>query len=328
MDKLAVLTSGGDAPGMNAAVRSVVRTALCYGKEIYGIYRGYSGLLEDDMISMTSSSVSGIVLHGGTMLKTARCKAFFEEENRKKAVDILRKRGIGGLVIIGGDGSIQGAEKLTRLGMPTVTLPGTIDNDMHGTDETIGHDTAVNAVVSAVSRIRDTASAHNRAAIIEVMGRFAGNIALDAGLAEYILVPEVPFSREKLARSLKLQMKAGRTNSIIICAEGADDGRALSDWLTERTDIDICTTILGFIQRGGQPTARDGILGSVLGAAAVKALLEGETGALAGMHRGEVRIISYEEAKKEKEPFKQKLYELSVMLGAAQSSGDIRETGL
>ena len=138
----------------------------------------------------------------------------------------------------------------------------------------------------------------------------------------------MPFSREKLARSLKLQMEAGRTNSIIICAEGADDGRALSEWLTERTDIDICTTILGFIQRGGQPTARDGILGSTLGAAAVKALLEGETGALAGMHRGEVRIISYGEAKKEKEPFKQKLYELSVMLGAAQSSGDIRETGL
>lgn len=331
MDKLAVLTSGGDAPGMNAAVRSVVRTALYWGKEIYGIYRGYAGLLEDDMISMNSSSVSGIVLHGGTMLKTARCKAFFEEENQKKAVDILRKRGIEGLIVIGGDGSIQGAEKLSRLGMPTITLPGTIDNDMHGTDETIGHDTAVNAVVSAVSRIRDTASAHNRAAIIEVMGRFAGNIALDAGLAcgaEYILVPEVPFSREKLARSLKLQMEAGRTNSIIICAEGADDGRALSEWLTERTDIDICTTILGFIQRGGQPTARDGILGSTLGAAAVKALLEGETGALAGMHRGEVRIISYEEAKKEKEPFKQKLYELSVMLGAAQNNGDIRETGL
>lgn len=252
-----------------------------------------------------------------------------KRKTEKKAVDILRKRGIEGLVVIGGDGSIQGAEKLTRLGMPTVTLPGTIDNDMHGTDETIGHDTAVNAVVSAVSRIRDTASAHNRAAIIEVMGRFAGNIALDAGLAcgaEYILVPEVPFSREKLARSLKLQMKAGRTNSIIICAEGADDGRALSDWLTERTDIDICTTILGFIQRGGQPTARDGILGSVLGAAAVKALLEGETGALAGMHRGQVRILPYEEAKKE--PFKQKLYELAVMLGSAQNDGDIRETGL
>lgn len=160
---------------------------------------------------------------------------------------------------------------------------------MHGTDETIGHDTAVNAVVGAVSRIRDTASAHDRAAIIEVMGRFAGNIALDAGIAcgaEYILVPEVPFSREKLARSLIGQMKEGRTNSIIICAEGADDGRALGDWLKERTNIDICTTILGFIQRGGRPSARDSILGSLLGAAAVKALLDGQIASLIGMNKG------------------------------------------
>ncbi|WP_416177239.1 ATP-dependent 6-phosphofructokinase [Dialister sp.] len=331
MDRLAVLTSGGDAPGMNAALRSVVRTALHEGKEIYGIYRGYSGLLDDDMVPMKSSSVSGIILRGGTILKTARCKEFFEEENQKKAVDILRKRGIEGLIVIGGEGSIQGAEKLSALGMPTVTLPGTIDNDMHGTDETIGHDTAVNAVVSAVSRIRDTASAHNRAAIVEVMGRFAGNIALDAGIAcgaEYILVPEVPFSREKLARSLKKQMEAGRTNSIIICAEGADDGRALGDWLKERTSIDICTTILGFIQRGGQPTARDGMLGSLLGAEAVQVLLRGETGALVGMHRGRVQVLSYEEAKKVKEPFRKDLYDLSVMLGAAQKDGDIRETGL
>ena len=331
MDTLAVLTSGGDAPGMNAALRSVVRTALYRGKKIYGVYRGYSGLLDDDMVPMQSSSVSGIILRGGTVLKTARCKAFFEEENQKKAVEILRNRGIEGLIVIGGDGSIQGAEKLSILGMPTVTLPGTIDNDMHGTDETIGHDTAVNAVVSAVSRIRDTASAHNRAAIVEVMGRFAGNIALDAGIAcgaEYILVPEVPFSREKLARSLKKQMEAGRTNSIIICAEGADDGRALGDWLKERTSIDICTTILGFIQRGGQPTARDGMLGSLLGAAAVEALLQGETGALVGMHRGQVQVLSYAEAKKVKEPFRKDLYDLAVMLGAAQKDGDIRETGL
>ncbi|MEE3453899.1 ATP-dependent 6-phosphofructokinase [Dialister sp.] len=331
MKRIAVLTSGGDAPGMNAAIRSVVRTALASHLEIYGIYRGYSGLIEDDMVPMNSSSVSGIILRGGTILKTARCKEFFEEFYQKKGADILRKRGIDGLIVIGGDGSIQGAEKLTNLGIPTVTMPGTIDNDMHGTDETIGHDTAVNAVVSAVSRIRDTASAHNRAAIVEVMGRFAGNIALDAGLAcgaEYILVPEVPFSREKLARSLKLQMEAGRTNSIIICAEGADDGRALGDWLKERTDIDICTTILGFIQRGGQPTARDGQLASILGAASVRALLDGETGALVGTKQGKVIILPYAEAKKIKEPFREQLYNLAVMLGAAQNDGDVRETGL
>lgn len=329
--RLAVLTSGGDAPGMNAAVRAVVRTALSMGCEIYGIYRGYQGLLDNDMIAMSSSSVSGIILHGGTMLKTARCKAFFERENQEKAAQILKDRGFDGLVVVGGDGSIQGAEKLTNLGIPTVTIPGTIDNDMHGTDETIGHDTAVNVVVSAVSRIRDSASAHERAAIVEVMGRFAGHIALDAGLAcgaEYILVPEVPFSREKLARSLMGQMKAGRTNSIIICAEGADHGHALGDWLSERTGIDICTTTLGFIQRGGQPTARDCQLGSILGAAAVKALLDGETAALVGMQHGKVRVLSYEEAKKEKEPFQRGLYDLSVMLGAAQTEGTIEESGL
>ena len=187
-------------------------------------------------------------------MKTARCMEFFHEENQRKGAEILKKYEIDGLVVIGGDGSVQGAEILSKLGIPTVTIPGTIDNDMHGTDQTIGHDTAVNEVVSAVSRIRDTASAHDRAALIEVMGRFAGNIALDAGLAcgaEYILVPEVPFSREKLAQSLLAQLEQGRTNSIIICAEGADDGRALSDWLRERTNIDICTTVLGFVQRGG-----------------------------------------------------------------------------
>ena len=253
------------------------------------------------------------------MLRTARCQAFFERKNQIQAADILRKHGIDGLVVIGGDGSVQGAEVLTHLGIPTVTVPGTIDNDMHGTDETIGHDTAVNVVVSAVSRIRDSASAHERAAIVEVMGRFAGHIALDAGLAcgaEYILVPEVPFERETLARSLEAQMKLGRTNSIIICAEGAGDARSLGEWLKEHTKIDVCTTTLGFIQRGGQPTARDCQLGSVLGACAVTALLRGETGALIGMHRGRVRILSYEEAKKEKEPFRRDLYDLAVMLGA------------
>lgn len=331
MKRLAVLTSGGDAPGMNAAVRAVVRTALALGCQIYGIHRGYAGLLDDDFVRMESSSVSGVVLHGGTMLKTARCKEFLEEENQIKAAETLKRRGIDGLVVVGGDGSIKGAEVLSKLGISTVTIPGTIDNDMHGTDETIGHDTAVNAVVSAVSRIRDTASAHNRAAIVEVMGRFAGNIALDSGLAcgaEYILVPEVPFSRKKLARSLKRQMEEGRTNSIIICAEGADDGRALGEWLKERTDIDICTTILGFIQRGGQPSAKDAILGSTLGAAAVKALLDGETAALVGMWEGKVRKVSYEDAKHIKKPFNQKLYDLAEMLGAAQVEGNIRESGL
>lgn len=326
MKKIAVLTSGGDAPGMNAAVRSVVRTATALGLDVYGIDRGYAGLLADEINVLTNRDVGGIILRGGTILKTARCMEFFYEENQRKGAEILKKYEIDGLVVIGGDGSVQGAEILSKLGIPTVTIPGTIDNDMHGTDQTIGHDTAVNEVVNAVSRIRDTASAHDRAALIEVMGRFAGNIALDAGLAcgaEYILVPEVPFSREKLAQSLLAQLEQGRTNSIIICAEGADDGRALSDWLHERTNIDICTTVLGFVQRGGGPSAADSILASELGAAAVKALLEGKTAALVGMHGGKVRILDYDKADQEEKIFRKDRYELAGILGATQEQDHI-----
>lgn len=326
MKKIAVLTSGGDAPGMNAAVRSVVRTATALGLDVYGIDRGYAGLLADEINVLTNRDVGGIILRGGTILKTARCMEFFHEENQRKSAEILKKYEIDGLVVIGGDGSVQGAAILSKLGIPTVTIPGTIDNDMHGTDQTIGHDTAVNEVVNAVSRIRDTASAHDRAALIEVMGRFAGNIALDAGLAcgaEYILVPEVPFSREKLAQSLLAQLEQGRTNSIIICAEGADDGRALSDWLRERTNIDICTTVLGFVQRGGGPSAADSILASELGAAAVKALLEGKTAALVGMHDGKVRILDYDKADQEEKIFRKDRYELAGILGATQEQDHI-----
>lgn len=326
MKKIAVLTSGGDAPGMNAAVRSVVRTATALGLDVYGIDRGYAGLLADEINVLTNRDVGGIILRGGTILKTARCMEFFHEENQQKSAETLKKYEIDGLVVIGGDGSVQGAAILSKLGIPTVTIPGTIDNDMHGTDQTIGHDTAVNEVVNAVSRIRDTASAHDRAALIEVMGRFAGNIALDAGLAcgaEYILVPEVPFSREKLAQSLLAQLEQGRTNSIIICAEGADDGRALSDWLHERTNIDICTTVLGFVQRGGGPSAADSILASELGAAAVKALLEGKTAALVGMHGGKVRILDYDKADQEEKIFRKDRYELAGILGATQEQDHI-----
>lgn len=326
MKKIAVLTSGGDAPGMNAAVRSVVRTATALGLDVYGIDRGYAGLLAEEINVLTNRDVGGIILRGGTILKTARCMEFFHEENQRKGAETLKKYEIDGLVVIGGDGSVQGAEILSKLGIPTVTIPGTIDNDMHGTDQTIGHDTAVNEVVNAVSRIRDTASAHDRAALIEVMGRFAGNIALDAGLAcgaEYILVPEVPFSREKLAQSLLAQLEQGRTNSIIICAEGADDGRVLSDWLHERTNIDICTTVLGFVQRGGGPSAADSILASELGAAAVKALLEGKTAALVGMHDGKVRILDYDKADQEEKIFRKDRYELAGILGATQEQDHI-----
>lgn len=328
MKRLAVLTSGGDAPGMNAAIRSVVRTALALHCEIFGIDRGYAGLLDNEFIPLSSTSVSGIILRGGTIFRTARCNAFKEEENQKKAVKILQDHRIDDLIVIGGDGSIKGAESLSKLGFPTLTIPATIDNDMHGTDETIGHDTAVNTVVSAVSRIRDSASAHDRAAVIQTMGKYSGLIALDAGIAcgaEYVLVPEVPFSRQKLAKSLMNQMKLGRTNSIIICAEGADDGEALSEWLRERTHIDIATTILGFIQRGGQPSARDAVLGSILGAKAVDAFLKGERDKLVGMHRSRIRILPYAEADKDPIVFRRALYDMAVMLGSAQQDETIEE---
>lgn len=317
MKKIAILTSGGDAPGMNAAIRSAVRRALYYGMEIDGIHRGYAGLLSEEIEPMETTSVSGIILRGGTMLKTARCLAFHELENQKKAVEILRKHGIEGLIIIGGDGSIKGAEAISNLGLPTVTVPGTIDNDMRGTDETIGHDTAVNVVLEAVSRIRDSASAHDRAAIIEVMGRDAGQIALHAGLAcgaEYILIPEFPFDREKLAQSLKEQRDMGRTNNIIICAEGAADGKELANWLKEKTKIDICATILGFIQRGGQPSARDCLLGSLLGAKAVDVLRDGKDKILVGMERNQVRLCGYEGARNEPAPDLSELYCLARVL--------------
>lgn len=319
MKRLAVLTSGGDAQGMNAAVRGVVRTALAMDAEIYGIERGYAGLLDEDITPMTSASVGGIVLRGGTMLRTARCQAFFERKNQIQAADILRKHGIDGLVVIGGDGSVQGAEVLTHLGIPTVTVPGTIDNDMHGTDETIGHDTAVNVVVSAVSRIRDSASAHERAAIVEVMGRFAGHIALDAGLAcgaEYILVPEVPFERETLARSLEAQMKLGRTNSIIICAEGAGDARSLGG-VAERAYKDR-----RLYDHARLHPARRSADGQRLPARLHPGRVRGDC-APPGRDRSAHRYAQRPRAhsflrrgKKEKEPFRRDLYDLAVMLGA------------
>lgn len=321
MKRIGILTSGGDAPGMNAAIRSAARSALRMGITPYGIYRGYEGLLEGDMEELTWKKVGGIVHHGGTILKTARCPAFREEAVQRTAAQILREEEIEGLIVIGGDGSMAGAAALAQLGIATAVIPGTIDNDMGGTDETIGYDSAVNTVLAAARRIRDTAASHNRAAVVEVMGRRAGYIALAAGLAcgaEFTLVPEIPFDRDKLAEDLQGMIAAGRTNSIIICAEGAADGRELSQWLHEKTGIDMCATILGYIQRGGAPTARDAILGAVLGEAAVKALAEGRHGVLAGMQGGEVRLISYEKAFQEKRPFPQALYDLAMGIGAGK----------
>lgn len=221
---------------MNAAVRSVIRSGCAAGMEVWGVFRGYEGLLEGDMIELRPRSASGIIHHGGTVLKTARCPAF-GKRGAEKSGGPPRGAGIEGLIVIGGDGSMAGAAALEELGTATAVIPATIDNDMCGTEETIGYDTAVNTVLEAAVRIRDTAASHNRAAVIEVMGRRAGHIALAAGLAcgaEFTLVPEVPFDREKLAEALSALMKEGRTNSLILCAEGAADGRELAVWLEEK----------------------------------------------------------------------------------------------
>lgn len=319
MKKIGLLTSGGDSPGMNAAIRSVIKTAAGQGAEVFGIHRGYAGLLDEEITPLSIRDAGGIVHHGGTVLKTARCLDFHKPEKQEEAAAILRKYGIEGLVVIGGDGSMAGAACLEKLGIATAVIPGTIDNDMCGTDETIGFDTAVNTVREAAGRIRDTAASHDRAALIEVMGRHAGNIALAAGLAagaEFVLIPEVPFDREKLAHALTDMTSMGRTNSIIICAEGAADARELGKWLGEVTGIDMCTTILGYIQRGGAPSARDAILGAVLGAAAAEGLLAGKSGFLAGMRDGRLRITSYEDAFAEKKTLDRKGYDLAVSLGA------------
>lgn len=324
MKRLAFLTSGGDAPGMNAAIRSILRSAASRGIETWGVFRGYEGLLSGDMIRLGWKDAGGIVCRGGTVMKTARCPAFMEKEAQARAAAFLRERGVDGLVVIGGDGSMAGAAALEALGVPTAVVPATIDNDMCGTEETIGYDTAVNTVLDAVARIRDTAASHDRAAVVEVMGRHAGHIALAAGLAggaEFTLVPEIPFSREAVAASLRDMLREGRTNSIIICAEGATDGRELADWLSAATGIDVCATILGYIQRGGAPSARDAMLGAVLGAAAADGLADGRRGFLAGFMNSRPRMISYEDAFREKRAFHTAGWELALRIGAGR---DIR----
>lgn len=318
MKKIAILTSGGDAPGMNAAIRGILRMAIFLNLEVCGVYQGYQGLLEEEFINMTSFMAGGIIHRGGTILKTARCALFTSDSIQKKAVGILKARHVDSVIVIGGDGSLKGAAALSRQGIPTITIPATIDNDMAGTEETIGFDTAVNTVLYAVRKIRDTAASHNRAAIIEVMGRHSGHIALAAGLssgAEYILVPEIPYRKDALAHSLLSQMKLKRTNSIIICAEGAAHGPELATWLKEHTNIDVCVTNLGYIQRGGEPSSRDSLLGSLFGAKAVEYLFKQEwVHHMVGVIKNQVVFTPYEEIEGHIKEFNAELYKLASLL--------------
>ncbi|MFT3705810.1 MAG: 6-phosphofructokinase [Agriterribacter sp.] len=283
VSKIGVLTSGGDAPGMNAAIRAVVRTGNYYGLEVYGIVRGYAGMIENDIYRMESRSVANIIQRGGTILKTARCKEFFEPEGRKKAYANLKKLGVDGLVVIGGDGSFRGAQKFSsEFDIPCVGLPGTIDKDMAGTDFTIGFDTAVNTAVEAIDKIRDTADAHDRLFIIEVMGRDSGYIALHSGVAtgaENILIPEHKTDIEEMINSLLEKEKRKKLVNLLVVAEGDEfgGGNEVAKLVKQKlpnADVKVC--ILGHIQRGGSPSCLDRLIASRLGYAAVDTLIKGD----------------------------------------------------
>jgi len=276
MKKIGVLTSGGDSPGMNAAIRAIVRSAIYYDMEVYGIERGYEGLIDGDIKKLTVSSVSDILQRGGTVLRTARSERFMTEAGRKKAISMLETFGIEGLVIIGGDGSMRGGLELAKAGITVMGVPGTIDNDLAYTDYTIGFDTAINTVLSAISNIRDTSSSHERTTIIEVMGRHCGDIALHAGLtggAESILIPETEYDINAICRKILQGINRGKLHSIIIKAEGVDIETAeLAKAIEEKTGMETKIVVLGYIQRGGSPTARDRMLASRTGCKAVELL--------------------------------------------------------
>ncbi len=299
------MTSGGDSPGMNAAIRAVVRTGIFNGKEMFGIMRGYQGLIDDDIVKMDSKSVANIIQRGGTILKTARCKEFFEYEGRQRAYENLKKRGINGLVIIGGDGSFRGAKKFhEEFDIPSVGIPGTIDRDIVGTDFTIGFDTAVNTAVNAIDKIRDTMDAHDRMFIIEVMGRDAGFIALHSGIAtgaEHILIPERKTDIEEMISSLKEKEKRKKLVNLIIVAEGDELGGAegVNKIIKESLpDIDTRITVLGHIQRGGSPTCLDRVIASRMGYQAVECLIRGDINIMIGIKENRINHTPFEKANK------------------------------
>ncbi|MBN1158409.1 MAG: 6-phosphofructokinase [Bacteroidales bacterium] len=292
--KIGVLTSGGDAPGMNAAIRAVVRTGIHNGLEVYGIRRGYQGMIEGDIIRMDSDSVSGVIGLGGTILQTARCREFFAYEGRKKAYEQLVRSGIDAVIIIGGDGSFTGASIMSKeFQIPFVGIPGTIDNDLYGTDYTIGFDTALNTVVQAVDKIHDTAASHGRIFFVEVMGKEAGFVALQSGIAcgaEGILIPEQKGELDKIRQYLTDRAKR-KKSSIIMVAEGEDEGGAIAianKMKEEFPDFDIRTTILGHVQRGGSPSALDRIIASRMGKDAVEALMDDQKSIMIGVVNGRI----------------------------------------
>ena len=321
MKSIGVFTSGGDAPGMNACIRSVVRSALYLGIDVYGIKYGYQGMIEGDIYKMKSYSVSNILQRGGTILKSARCKEFMTPEGRKKAFEQLKKRGIEGLVAIGGDGTFTGANIFhEEFGIPVVGAPGTIDNDLYGSDFTIGFDTAVNTALESIDKIRDTANSHDRVFFVEVMGRHSGYIAIQCAIgggAEMVMVPETSITINDVIQALKEGRDRQKTSSIVICAEGGQQGSALevaSRVSTELPGLDIRVSTLGHMQRGGSPTSHDRILASRLGMAAVEGLINGNTNVMAGVIDKKVHYTSFKLAISKAKPINEDLMRLVKVL--------------
>jgi len=316
--RIGVLTSGGDAPGMNAAIRAVVRSALDVDIEVYGIYDGYMGLYENNIKPLTARSVSEIINKGGTFLGSARFPEFKELAIREKAVENLKAHGIDSLVVIGGDGSYMGAKALTEMGYPCIGLPGTIDNDVNGTDYTIGFYTALNTVLEAIDRLRDTSSSHKRISIVEIMGRHCGDLTMlgaIGGGAEYFIVPEIPFDEGSFIRKLEEHMATGKKHAIVAITEHVTSTEGLARRIEQDTGLEARATILGHIQRGGAPTAFDRILASQMGAFAVDLLLAGEGGRCVGIEQNTmVHHDIIDAIENMKKPFSKELFDLGVRL--------------
>lgn len=321
MKRIAVLTSGGDAPGMNAAIRAVTRCALARGWEVFGVGQGFAGLIDGRFELLSARSVGGVIQQGGTILGSARCPEFETEDGRLKAVRELRQRDVDGLVVIGGNGSQSGAAALAEMGYPVVGVASTIDNDLMGSDITIGVDTALNIALEAIDRLKITASAHQRAFLVEVMGRKCGYLALMAGIAggaEVVVIPELELSPEEIAAELRAAYERGKAHALAVVAEGArSDAQALVAYFREhknRIGFDVRSTTLGHVQRGGAPTAYDRLLATRLGAGAVDALGRGERGVLVGMIRGEVSTTPLVEVEGRQKPIDPELFALARIL--------------
>ena len=317
MRKIAVLTSGGDAPGMNAAIRAVVRKAIHDGMEVYSVNHGFNGLISNDINKAGLGDVGDIIHRGGTSLYTARCEKFRTEEGRQRAADNLKALGIEGLVVIGGDGTYMGAAELGKLGVKTVGVPATIDNDIAGTDITIGYDTALNTIVDMIDRIRDTATSHERTFIIEVMGRDSGELALNAGLAagaETIFIPERDTKMSDVAERIQAGLDRGKKHSLIVVAEGVMSAEYCSNELAKYINIETRISVLGHIQRGGKPSASDRVLGSRLGAYAVSLLQEGRSGVGAGISKNELTATDFTYVREHDKQYDNSIYLLSKEL--------------